>query len=147
MAMRRRSLLGVLGGGLVGVSGCVETTTTVASGCVTRKGEDAPSATEIRDALPDYQGEPVDRDERMRRIEAIIDALGEVSIDAHPWYCYVGHQLTDDGWFTEGGDTIVVIGATCHPQASRYFPDAWGGVPIRIEQTACNAEPANGDAT
>lgn len=144
MSVRRRSLLGLLAGGLGGFTGCVETTKTVTSGCVTRESEDAPSASDIRDALPDYRGEPEDRDERMERIEAIIDALIEVSIDAHPWYCYVGHDLTDEGWFTSGRETIIVIGATCHLRASRYFPDEWGGIPIHVEQTACDAEPGDG---
>jgi hypothetical protein len=105
--------------------------------------ENAPSAAEVREALPEYQGDPADRDERLERINEITDALLEASIKDHPWYCAVGRKHTDNGWFTSGGEWIVVVRATCRPRASRYIPDEWGGVLIRIEQTDCQIEPAD----
>lgn len=136
ISLRRRSLLGAIGGGLVGVSGCVDSTSAVASGCVSAPPEDAPSAAEVREALPEYDGGPTDEDERMERIHEITDALVAASIKDHPWYCAVGREPTDSEW-------VVIILATCRPRARRYIPEEWGGVSIQIEQTDCRVEPDN----
>jgi hypothetical protein len=131
MALRRRTVLGAIGGGLICLSGCVEIASNTVSGCVSSVPEDANSASEIRDALPDYETEAATEDEHWDRADNIQDALWH-AVDGHPWRCSMGQKTAD-------GELIIVVDVTCVPRARKYIPSEWGGVTIRVRQTACGS--------
>lgn len=132
MPIRRRTLVGAVGGGLVGLAGCLEGATTNAEGCLSSPPDDARSPAEIRELLPEYESEIADRDEQWDRADEIQEALWE-GMDGHPWRCSIGQTLED-------GEKVLVVRATCVPRARRYVPGEWGGVTIELEHTACELE-------
>lgn len=128
MATSRRAMLGAVGG-LACLSGCIDGAANTVSGCISPVPDDANSSSEVRDALPDYDGPAADEDAHRDRADEIQDALWD-ALAEHPWRCSMGQTMAE-------GELVIVVDVTCAPRARRYVLEEHGGVTIRVRQTAC----------
>lgn len=119
--MNRRGLLGSVAiGGVVLASGCLGIPF---AGDGYECDDDLDIPDEVREALPEYDDEPEDLEERKRELSlALYDAL----VRNYEWAWSTGRP----------SGPIVTFHTTDAEKAEAYVPDEWGCITIEIHESA-----------
>lgn len=81
---------------------------------------------EIKEQLPDYEGEPDSEEDYRERSDEISEALYN-SLSEFEWLLRTSRTV-------EGGDWVISVIVTDAECAKGYVPEEWGGLEIGVEE-------------